>query len=78
MRLHIVLDDDLVAQIDKRAGQRKRSEFIENLVRQAIDSERRWDDIEASFGSLETTEHEWDSDAAAWVRRQRSDTRRAG
>ena len=78
MRLHILLDEDLVAEIDKRAGQRKRSEFIARVVREALDSETRWDDIEASLGTLEGTEHEWDADTAAWVREQRSDTRRAG
>ncbi len=78
MRLHILLDEDLVAEIDRRAGQRKRSEFIARVVREALDSEARWDDIEASLGTLEGTEHEWDANAAAWVRDQRSDTRRAG
>lgn len=78
MRLHILLDEDLVAEIDKLAGQRKRSEFIARVVREALDSEACWDDIEASLGALEGIEHEWDADPAAWVRDQRSDTRRAG
>jgi len=78
MRLHILLDDDLVAEIDMRSGQRKRSEFIARVVRDALDTEARWDDIEAALGTLEDTEHEWDADPAAWVRDQRSDTRRAG
>lgn len=78
MRLHILLDDDLVAAIDERAGQRKRSEFISLVLRQALESEARWDEMEAALGALEGTEHEWDSDPAAWVRAQRSDTRRAG
>lgn len=78
MRLHILLDDDLVAEIDKRAGQRKRSEFIASVLRDAIDSEQRWDAIEASSGTIEATGHAWDTDSAAWVREQRSDTKRAG
>lgn len=78
MRIHIVLDDDLVARIDERAGERKRSEFIENIVREAIESERRWDQIDAALGSLKFSEHDWDSDAAAWVQSQRSDTGRTG
>jgi metal-responsive CopG/Arc/MetJ family transcriptional regulator len=72
MRLHILLDDDLVAEIDKR------SEFIARVVRDALDTEARWDDIEAALGTLEDTVHEWDADPAAWVRDQRSDARRAG
>ena len=78
MRLHILLDDDLVAEIDRRAGQRKRSEFIAGVLRDAMDSERRWDEIEASLATIEATGHEWDDDPAAWVREQRSDAGRTG
>jgi len=78
MRIHIILDDDLVAEIDQRAGERKRSEYIAQVVRVAIDDEQRWDDIEAGLGALADTEHDWDADPASWVRSQRSDERRAG
>lgn len=78
MRLHILLDDDLVAEIDRRAGRRKRSEFIAAVLREAIDNERRWDAIEASLGTIEADGHDWDTDLAAWVRDQRSDTKRTG
>ena len=78
MRIHVVLDDDLVAEIDRRAGERKRSEYIAGVVRAAIDNEQRWDEIEAGLGALSDTEHDWDADTAAWVRSQRSDERRAG
>ena len=78
MRIHIVLDDDLVAEIDRRTGERKRSEYIARVVRTAVDDEQRWDEIEAGLGALADTEHDWDADPAAWVRLQRSDERRAG
>lgn len=78
MRIHIVLDDDLVAEIDRRTGERKRSEYIARVVRAAVDDEQRWDEIEAGLGALSDTEHDWDADPAAWVRLQRSDERRAG
>lgn len=78
MRLHILLDDDLVAEIDKLAGQRKRSEFIASVLREAIEDERQWDAIEESIGTIEAKGHEWDTDPAAWVREQRSDTKRTG
>lgn len=78
MRLHILLDDDLVAEIDRRAGQRRRSEFIGGVLRRAIDDDARWDNIEAALGGLEGSEHAWDADTAAWVREQRSDANRAG
>jgi metal-responsive CopG/Arc/MetJ family transcriptional regulator len=72
MRLHISLDDDLVEQLDRRVGRRRRSSFIGETVRRALDDERRWDDIEAGLGSLATERHEWDDDPAAWVTAQRS------
>jgi hypothetical protein len=79
MRLHIALDDDLVADLDHRVGPRRRSAFIAELIRRGLDDEQRWDDIESALGSLDDTVHEWDADPAAWVRTQRrGDTRRAG
>lgn len=79
MRLHIQLDDDLVADVDRRAGPRRRSAFITALIRRGLDDERRWDEIEASLGSISDGGHAWDEDPAGWVRAQRQvDARRAG
>jgi metal-responsive CopG/Arc/MetJ family transcriptional regulator len=79
MRLHIALEDELVAELDRRVGPRRRSAFIAELVRRGLDDQRRWDDIEAALGALAETGHDWDVDPAAWVRAQRSsDGRRAG
>ena len=79
MRIHIALDDELVAELDRRAGVRRRSAFVAELIKRGLEDERRWDDIEAALGSLPDTRHEWDDDPAAWVRRQRrSDQRRSG
>lgn len=79
MRLHIALDDDLVAELDQRAGPRRRSAFIAELVRRGLEDETRWDDIESALGQLADHGHEWDDDPATWVRRQRSeDARRVG
>ena len=75
MRIHIALDDDLVAELDRRAGVRRRSAFLVELIRRGLDDERRWDDIEAALGRLPDTGHEWDDDPAAWVRDQRSNRR---
>lgn len=71
MRLHISLDDDLVEQLDRRVGRRRRSAFIGETVRRALDDERRWQDIEAGLGALAAAEHEWDADPAGWVTAQR-------
>jgi Arc/MetJ family transcription regulator len=79
MRLHISLDDDLIEQLDQRVGRRRRSAFIGETVRRALEDARRWDDIEASLGALSDTGHEWDEDPAEWVRAQRrSDPTRVG
>lgn len=71
MRIHIALDDALVAELDRRAGARKRSAFVAELIARGLEDERRWDDIESALNTLPDTGHEWDDDPAAWVRRQR-------
>lgn len=79
MRLHISLDDDLVRELDRRVGPRRRSAFISATVRAAIDDEMRWDRIEASLGAIDDSGHEWDDDPARWVLRQRqADAERIG
>ena len=78
MRLHISLEDDLVAELDRTVGPRDRSRFISRAVRRALDDDRRRAALEEAFGSIEDHGHEWDDNPAAWVRQQRSDDRRAG
>jgi hypothetical protein len=72
------LDDGLVDELDRRVGARQRSAFIAELIRRALEDERRWDDIEAALGSLSDADHDWDDDPSGWVRTQRGDARRAG
>jgi Arc/MetJ family transcription regulator len=78
MRLHISLEDELVAELDRRVPPRDRSKFIGQAVRRALDEDRRRAALDAALGSIDDTGHEWDDDPADWVRRQRSDERRAG
>ncbi len=79
MRVHIALDDDMVAELDARVGPRRRSSFVAAAVRAALQDERRWAELQASVGALDDHAHEWDQDAAAWVRAQRrGDERRSG
>lgn len=73
MRMHIVMDDELVEKIDRLAGERGRSGWIVKVVRDAVDFEERWAAIEAGLGCLADVPHEWDDDPAEWVRRQRSE-----
>ena len=79
MRLHIWLEDQIVAELDRRAGKRRRSAFIGELIRRGLEDEQRWDDIEASMGAIADDGHAWDADPAKWVRDQRrGDQRRVG
>jgi hypothetical protein len=71
MRLHITLDDELVRELDRRAGSRGRSAFIAGAIARALDDARRWELIESAIGSIPDTGHDWDADPAAWVSAQR-------
>ena len=71
MRLHIALPDELVAELDRRAGVRRRCAFIGELVRRGLDDERRWDEIESALGAIDDHGHEWDAEPGEWVRQQR-------
>lgn len=79
MRMHIELDDRLVAKVDEMAGARGRSAFVRNAIERAVRSETRWEHLQAAAGSISDDGHEWDTDPAEWVRRQRrGDSRRGG
>jgi Arc/MetJ-type ribon-helix-helix transcriptional regulator len=79
MRLHITLDEELVRELDRRVGSRRRSAFIARAVERALDDEQRWEAIESALGSIADEGHEWDEDPARWVREQRrADVRRVG
>jgi predicted transcriptional regulator len=79
MRLHVQLDDELVARLEARVGPRNRSAFIQEALRRSLDDEDRWAALVAAVGSIETRGHDWDDDPAAWVRSERhQDARRVG
>lgn len=79
MRLHIHLDDALVAEIDGRVGPRRRSGFITEAIRRSLEDEQSWDLIESAVGTIPSSGHDWDDDAADWVASQRqADDRRTG
>jgi hypothetical protein len=79
MRVHINLEDELVREVDERAGSRGRSSYIAEAVRRRLDQDRRWALIWSAVGSISDTGHDWDKDPAAWVHEQRrADPRRVG
>ncbi|HEV2087995.1 MAG TPA: hypothetical protein VGR21_06765 [Cryptosporangiaceae bacterium] len=79
MRLHIELDDELVAKVDELAGPRGRSGYVRAAVERAVAQHVRWAHLDAAAGAVADAGHEWDADPAGWVRAQRrGDVRRAG
>ena len=79
MRMHIEIDDALVAEIDALAGLRRRSAFVREAVLAAVDRKRRASRLRRAAGVLRDSKHDWDADPAAWVSRQRTgDPRRVG
>lgn len=79
MRMHIELDDQLIAEVDKLAGARGRSLFVRNALQTAVRQANRRVQLDAAAGSIADHGHEWDDDPGEWVRRQRrADARRAG
>ena len=79
MRVHITLADDLVRELDRRVGARRRSSYIARAVEHALDDDHRWELLESSIGSISDGGHEWDEDARRWVHDQRrADDRRVG
>jgi hypothetical protein len=79
MRVHITLAESDVRRLDERVGARRRSRFIAEAVRRALDDEQRWESLEAAIGSIDDSGHDWDDDPARWVRSQRrSDGQRVG
>jgi Arc/MetJ family transcription regulator len=79
MRMHIELDDELVARVDALTGPRGRSAFVRAAIEWALRQEQRWAELESAAASIDDRGHAWDADPAGWVREQRhADQRRAG
>jgi hypothetical protein len=79
MRVHITLADDIVRELDRRVGPRRRSAYIASAVEQVLDDDRRWELVDSAVGAIADRGHEWDEDPADWVRSQRrADLRRVG
>jgi Arc/MetJ family transcription regulator len=79
MRMHIELDDDLVAKVDLISGPRGRSNFVRTAIERAVEQSQRWNALDSAAAVIEDSGHAWDPDPARWVRDQRhADQRRAG
>ncbi len=75
VRTNLMLSDELVRDVDRLAGPRGRSRFVEEAVRDRIRRERSRQLVESTIGVLDRTAHpEWSTPdkVAAWVREQRT------
>ena len=80
MRTHVILPEDLVKSVDALAGKGKRSQFIEEAVREKLRKDTLVSALRRTAGTLSAKDHpEWDTPehVAAWVResRRQSDER---
>ena len=74
MRAHVVVPDDLLAEIDKLVGPRKRSEFFVDAAREKLRRDRLMAAAEAAAGSLvgvDTPGWETPEETDEWVRAKR-------
>ncbi|CAN5780307.1 hypothetical protein BH23CHL2_BH23CHL2_05260 [soil metagenome] len=74
MRAHVVLRDDLVEEVDKRVGRRRRSEFINEAVEERLKRLRLIESAEEAGGTLKNVDVPgWETEESTleWVRKMR-------
>jgi metal-responsive CopG/Arc/MetJ family transcriptional regulator len=79
MRAHVIVPDDLIAEVDELVGPRKRSEFFVEAVRDRLRRERLKAAAEAAAGSLVGVDipgWETSESAVEWVRNLRRESDR--
>jgi hypothetical protein len=73
-RAHVVLPEDLIAQVDRITGRRRRSRFVEEAIREKLAREALSKALEETAGTIDPAEYpEWASPASTseWVARRR-------
>ena len=74
-RAHVILPVDLVADIDKLVGKRRRSAFLTEVARDEIQRRQQRDALHAAKGAWKDEDHpELKDGSAAWVRQMRSES----
>lgn len=79
MRTHVLLPVELVNEVDRRAGARRRSEFIAAAIAQELRRRRLLEAYDEFAGSLpdgEVPEWETRESTIEWVRAQRRSSNR--
>ena len=81
-RAHLVLPEDLLREVDKLAGRRKRSRFVEAAIREKLSRELLSTALTESAGVLNPADYpEWETPEKVldWVRAgRREDDARLG
>lgn len=76
MRAHVVLSEELLKEVDRIAGKRKRSRFVEAAVREKLSREALSAALEESVGVLDLGEYpDWSTPkkSSDWVRAGRKE-----
>lgn len=73
MRTHVILPTELVEEVDRLVGSRKRSRFVEEAIRNHLRRERMATALTQTAGSLTGDYPEWETpeQVSAWVARGR-------
>ena len=75
-RAHVILPEDLVADIDRLVGKRGRSAFLAEVARDEITRLRQRSALKAAAGAWKNEDHpELRSGSAAWVRKIRAESK---
>ena len=77
MRTHVVLPDELVQEVDRMVGPRKRSEFVERAVREELRRDRLDWALEHGAGILrEDSPEYWSTPEKTieWIRSMRGES----
>lgn len=71
MRAHIVVPEDLVREVDRVAGKRRRSRFVEEAIREKLSRQALSAALAESAGVLSPADYpEWDTPekVSGWVK----------
>lgn len=75
-RAHVVLPEDLLEAVDRVAGKRKRSRFVEAAIREKLSREALSAALRESAGAIDLSSYpEWQNPegVSAWVRSGRKE-----
>lgn len=78
MRTHLILSEELLAEIDALVGKRRRSRYVEEAVKERLHRDTLTKALRETAGILSAEDYpEWATteDVAAWVRRLRQQER---